>query len=291
MGEHDDRRPDLSGSWSHGPYAVPTGPATWVPPLVARKKRPRRGPVLTAVALAVVLLVGAGLFLFLRDDAFVLDGRYVTEPQAVLDDADRALAGYVEQRHGVRADDSRCWFEATAADGDDVRDSLLCGPVLFVDGYPGRSWLRFPLDATPDGGDVRLAVADLPVDPAPEALADPALLRRPDGGSPATAAGGLEVPPPPRAEPGYSAVGPFAGVTYTAPSVPSRLSGPAAAFTVTGLASPDRSAPATTPGARPRASGSSPSPTRSPGARGSPRPRRPPPTRWTAARRSPWSRR
>ena len=240
MGEHGDQRPaDLAGTWAHGPYATPTGPATWVPPLVPRK-RPHRGPWLTAAALVVVLLVGGALFLSLRDDPVVLDGRYVIEPEAVLADADEALAGYVEERNGVRSDDSRCWFEGQDAEGDDVRSALLCGPVLFVDGDSERSWLRFPLNASPQGGDVRLTVAALPTDPAPERLAEPDLLRRPDGGSPPDDSAGLEVPAPVRAEPGWAAVGPFTGVEYTAPEGPSRLSGPAAAFTVTGLASPDR---------------------------------------------------
>ena len=240
MGEQDDQRPaDLGATWGHGPYAVPTGPATWVPPLVPRKRRPR-GPLLTAAALVVVLLVGAALFLFLREDAVVLDGRYVTDPEAVLADADQALAGYVEERQGVAADDSRCWFQRTDGDGDDVEDWLMCGPVLFVDGDTERSWLRFPLAASLDGGDVRLTVADLPADPDPEELTDPGLLRRPDGGTPPSGSGGLEVPEPPRAEPGYTATGPFPGVEFTPPEGPSRLSGPAAAVTVSGLASPDR---------------------------------------------------
>jgi len=240
VGEHGDQRSaDPTGTWAHGPYAAPTGPATWVPPLVPRKRR-ARGPWLTAAALVVVLLVGGALFLSLRDDPLVLDGRYVVEPAAVLADADEALADYVQERDGARSEDSRCWFEAADAEGDDVGDTLLCGRVLFVDGDADRSWLRFPLSASPQGGDVRVTVAALPTDPEPERLADPGLLRRPDGGSPPEDLAGLQVPPPARAEPGWAAVGPFAGVEYAVPEGPSRLSGPAAAFTVTGLATPDR---------------------------------------------------
>jgi hypothetical protein len=230
--------PDRTSSWTHGPHPAPTGPATWVPPLVQRKRR-LRGPYLVGGALVVVLLIGAGLFLF-RGDPLTLGGRYVTEPEAVLADADEVLAAYVEDRHGVAAEDSGCWFELTDADGDEVRDSLACGPVLFVDGDADRSWLSFPVTTEADGGDVRLTVATLPTDPEPQQRPDPDLLRRPGGGSPPEGAGGLEVPPPPRAEAGWSATGPFPDVSYAEPATPSRLSGPAAAVTITGLAEPER---------------------------------------------------
>jgi hypothetical protein len=186
-----------------------------------------------------VLLVGAGLFLF-RGDPLTLGDRYVVEPEAVLADADEVLAGYVEDRHGVAADDSQCWFELTESDGHEVRDALACGPVLFVDGDVERTWLHFPVTSDVDGGDVRLSVADLPTDPEPDRLADPGLLRRPDGGSPPAGSGGLEVPAPPQADAGWSATGPFDDVSWSAPEGPARLSGPAAAVTVTGLAQPDR---------------------------------------------------
>jgi hypothetical protein len=239
VGEQGEHRPqDPASTWAHGPYATPTGPATFTPPLVQRRRRPR-GPWLVGAALVVVLLVGAGLFLF-RGDPLTLGGRYVTEPEVVLIDADAVLAHYVEQRHGVAADDSRCWFELTDADGHEVRDALQCGPVLFVDGDVDRSWLRFPLTPRPDGGDVRLSVADLPADPAPDRLADPARLLRPGGGTPPSGSGGLEVPAPPLADPGWSATGPFPDLPWTAPEGPARLSGPAAAVTVTGLARPAR---------------------------------------------------
>jgi hypothetical protein len=239
VGEQGEQRPpDLTGTWAQGPYAAPTGPAPWAPPVAPRTKR-LRGPWLVGAALVVVLLVGAGLFLF-RGDPLTLGGRYVTEPEAVLADADEVLAGYVEDRHGVAADDSRCWFELTEPDGHEVREALVCGPVLFVDGDAERTWLRFPVTATTDGGDVRLSVEPLPVDPEPDRLADPDLLRRPEGGSPSGGSGGLEVPAPPQAEPGWSTVGPFADVSWTDPDGAARLSGPAAAVTVTGLAQPDR---------------------------------------------------
>ncbi|WP_299952713.1 hypothetical protein [uncultured Modestobacter sp.] len=222
-----------------GPAVLPTVAPDPVP---AGRRRRSRGPVLTLAALVLVLLGGAALFvvLSLREDPIRFGGDFVVDPAVTLAEADRQLAGYVSGRGGVLAEDGRCWFERVGAESDDVQPTLLCGPALFVDGDPARSWLRFPLTARPAGGDVRLAVAALPVDPSPEQLADPDLLRRPDGGSPPEGSGGLQVPPPARAEPGFSALGPFPGVDYTAPAGPSRLAGPAAAVTVTGLAAPDR---------------------------------------------------
>lgn len=218
-----------------GEHGDPGEAAAETPP---RRRRPVR--LVVTAGLLVALLIAGGVFLLLREDPLTLDGRYVTDPGAVLADADRVLAGYVDDRHGARGEDSRCWFRLRDADGTEVQPELLCGPALFVDGDPDRAWLRFPLRATPDGGDVRLAVADLPVDPAPEALADPDLLRRPGLGGPPSGSGGLQVPEPPRVDPGHVAVGPFPGVEYTPPAGPARLSGPAASVTVTGLASPDR---------------------------------------------------
>jgi hypothetical protein len=85
-----------------------------------------------------------------------------------------------------------------------------------------------------------LTVADEPLDPEPGARPDPDLLRRPDGGSPPEGSGGVAVPEPVRAEPGLRTTGPLAGVGFTAPEGLARLSGPAAAVTITGLARPER---------------------------------------------------
>ena len=239
MGEPGDQRPpDLAGTWAHGPYAAPTGPATSTPPLAQRKKR-LRGPWLVGGALVVVLLVGAGLFLS-RGDPLTLGGRYVSAPEAVLADADDVFAEYAGERHGVTAEDSRCYFELAEAGGHEVRDTLACGPVLFVDGDAERAWLRFPVSASAQGGDVRLSVAALPTDADPSASPDTGLLRRPDGGSPPAGTAGLEVPSPSRAAAGWSTTGPFPDLAFEAPEVTSRLSGPAAAVTVTGLTWADR---------------------------------------------------
>ena len=246
MSEQDQRgqyggqpTPDLSSSWAHGPYDRPTGPATWTPPLVQRKKRSKRPYLVAGAAVLAVLLVVGGV-LFFRGDPIRLDGRDVADPEGVLADADDVLAGYAEERSGVTGDDSRCWFELTGPDSDEVRDALVCGPVLLVDGDPDRSWLRLPVSAETDGDQVRLTV-DSPADDAElEERPDADLLRRPDGGTPPEGSGGLEVPPPPQAEAGWVVGGPFTDVSWTAPAAPARLSGAAVSVTITGLAEPER---------------------------------------------------
>ncbi|MGY1837706.1 MULTISPECIES: hypothetical protein [unclassified Modestobacter] len=206
----------------------------------APRRRRRVDPrLVVAGALVVLLAIGAGVLLVLRGTPLTVDGRYVTAPAAVLADADRRLTDYVDQRAGARGPDTRCWFQRIDPDDTEIARELLCGPVLFVGGDPGRSWLRFPLTATPTGGDVRLRPAGLPADPEPQALGDADLLVRPDGDSPSPGTGGLRVPEVPRAEPGFTAVGPFPVLPWAAPPGPARLSGPAASVTVTGLATPE----------------------------------------------------
>lgn len=229
---------DGDGEVRAGP-PTPSGAADVTPsPAGCRRPRPI-GSVLSA-ALLVVLLAGAGLFALLREDPLTFGGRYVADPGAVLAEADRVFTDHVAQRQGVRSAESRCWFQLQDADGAEVRPALLCGPALFVDGQDDASWLRFPLTGSPAGGDVQLSVAALPADPDPAPLTDRELLRRPDGGQPPRGTGGLTAPAVPQAAPGYTAVGPFPDVSWAEPGGPARLSGPAAAVTVTGLAQPDR---------------------------------------------------
>ena len=93
-------------------------------------------------------------------------GRDVVEPAAVLARAAKALAGYVEERNGARGEDTRCWFQLRDAEGTEVRDALACGPVLFDDGDPERTWLSFPVRVSGrNGEDVQLSVADEPAGP------------------------------------------------------------------------------------------------------------------------------
>jgi hypothetical protein len=229
----------VGGDGEERPGPPASDPAAAEPPVTGRR-RPRPVGTILSAALLVVLLGGAGLFALLREDPFTYGGRYVTDPGAVLAEADRVFTDHVAARQGVQSAQSRCWFQLADAAGSEVRPDLLCGPALFVDGQDDASWLRFPLTGTPAGGDVRLSVAALPADPAPEPLTDRELLRRPDGGEPPRGTGGLTAPAVPQAAPGHTAMGPFPDVTYREPAGPARLSGPAAAVTVTGLAQPDR---------------------------------------------------
>jgi hypothetical protein len=202
--------------------------------------RQRRRPLVAAICLLLASVVVGSLALLLRDAPVTVDGRDVADPPAVLATAEDSLDAHVRARHGARGEDTRCWFHLQDAEGSDVRDALLCGPVLFVDGDPTRSWLRFPVTATRRDDDVVLTVAREPLDPEPGPRPDADLLRRPGGGSPPAGSGGVAVPEPIRAEPGLRTTGPLPGVALTAPAGPARRAGPSAAVTVTGLAQPDR---------------------------------------------------
>ena len=222
-----------AGAWNPA-----TGPAPWA---VQPSRRSRRKPVLIgAAAVLVLLLVGGGLFLLLRGADITYDGRTVAEPQQVLDDAEGKFASYAQSRNGATSDQSSCWFERTTADGSDVRDAVLCGPVLFVDGDPSAAYLPFPITPSTGSGDVTFTVADEPGDPEPQALPDPDLLVSPDGSTPPDGSGDVEVPQPPQAASDYSADGPVDGVDLTAPDGPATLSGAAAKVQVTGVAEADR---------------------------------------------------
>jgi hypothetical protein len=129
-----------------------------------RRARPRRA-LLVAAGVVLALGVGGSLVLLLRDAPVTVDGRDVVEPGAVLATAADHLDRYVRGRNGARGEDTRCWFHLQDAGGSDVRDALVCGPALFVDGDPERSWLRFGVTVVREDGDVRLTVADEPVSP------------------------------------------------------------------------------------------------------------------------------
>ncbi|MPQ98677.1 hypothetical protein GB931_12260 [Modestobacter sp. I12A-02628] len=210
----------------------------WVPP-IATPRRSKRPLLIGLAAVVVLALVAGGLFLLLRPDSPTWDGRTIAQPESVLSDAEQALTAYAEERNGVTNDSSACWFEETG-DGSDVRDSAVCGPVLFVDGDPEQAYLRFGLTADDGSGDARLTVSDEPESPDPSALPNSELLTRPDGRTPPDGAGGLEVPTAPAADPGAVLAGPFEDLDFTEPTGPATLVGPAAAITVTGLARPDR---------------------------------------------------
>lgn len=56
-------------------------------------------------------------------------GQGIAEPEATLEDAERAVDPVVEDRNGAQDDDTRCYF-ALPADDDvkDVEDQLRCAP-------------------------------------------------------------------------------------------------------------------------------------------------------------------
>ncbi|MEI4270295.1 hypothetical protein TEK04_01045 [Klenkia sp. LSe6-5] len=226
-------RPGPAGAWDPA-----SGPAPWA---VQPTRRRSRKPLLIGVAALVVLaLVGTGLWFLLRGADITYAGRTVAEPQRVLDEAGSTLDSYAEGRGGAVSDDSACWFQTLSADTTDVRDAVVCGPVLFVDGNPSAAWLDFPVTPSTGSGDVTFEVSAEPADPEPRPLEDADLLVRPDGATPPEGAGDLEVPQPPQADPGFSAEGPFDDVDLVAPDGPATLSGAAARVTVTGVAETER---------------------------------------------------
>ncbi|QNG36318.1 hypothetical protein F1C76_06710 [Geodermatophilaceae bacterium NBWT11] len=232
-------QPGGSSSSAAGGWSPQGGqPAPWTAQPATRSSR--KPLVIGGAVLLVALLVAGGLFFFLRGGDFTYAGRTVTEPEKVLTDGESAIDAYVSSRNGASSDDTACFYRYLDADTTDVQDDLVCGPVLFVDGDTEAQYLQLPVTPSAGSGDVTLEVAAEPSDPEPQPIGDRELLSRPDGSSPPDGAGGLEVPEPQRAEPGYTAEGPFDDVTLEAPSGPAVLAGPAARVTVTEVGETDR---------------------------------------------------
>lgn len=203
------------------------------------KKSNRKLFAIIAAILALVL-VGGGLFFFLSGEDITYEGRDIVEPEKVLGDAESRLDGIVEARNGALNDQTSCYFVVKNADTTDIEDRLVCGPVLFVDGDQGQSYLTFPLEGSAGDGDARLAVAAEPDSPEPAALASPDLLRRPDGNTPPEGSGGLAVPEPPRAEAGTFTVIPSEGTDLESTPATARIGSPTMSIDLTAIGEPER---------------------------------------------------
>jgi uncharacterized protein DUF2510 len=169
----------------------------------------RRRPVVIAVCAA--LLAGgltAGWFAVHKSssNSFTFDGKAVDDPSATLVQAERSVDAIVAGRHGVKSPDTRCYFAvpdtpAKGAKKTDVDSALRCGPVLFVDGDPARTYLTYPLNSTPgNGGSVKLTASARPINTQPGLPPLGFELRRPDEQSTPTGSA-LAVPPPQPARP------------------------------------------------------------------------------------------
>lgn len=163
-------------------------------------RTPARRRLLAGSGLVALALV-VGALLVLRDGAPDLEwrGRDIEQPGDTLEEAEAILETLVDERHGARHDDTRCYFGVAQGQSDQVDDQLRCGPVLFVDGDPDEPYLSFPLTASDAETGVRLTVGDRPVDPDPAAVPADVDLVRHDGKHPPDGAGGLEPPEPPPA--------------------------------------------------------------------------------------------
>lgn len=177
------------------------------PTVRSRSRRRRRSPLraLALIGLVIVLLAAATVVVIRHlSHPLTYDGRRITNPSQVLAQAGANVRAIVGQRHGVDNSSTRCYFvqPARPAPGtktSDVGSTILCGPVLFVDGTIGQEYLRFGLHSTQtSNGEVTLTAAHTPVSDQPAALPRGYVLKRPDGLHPSRNST-LSVPPPPPA--------------------------------------------------------------------------------------------
>jgi hypothetical protein len=181
---------------------------SWAQPWGAPPVRHSRIPLIVGLVavLAAGLIVG-GYFLFRGSSSptFTFDSKAIDSPDKPLQQTDAALRSLVASRHGAQGKDTRCYYAlrtrpAQGAVKTDIDDSIWCGPVLFVDGDPGKQYLRFPLNSRPSaGGKVTLTPSGQPIADDPEPVPSGLALKRPDRATPPSGAGGLSVPAPPPA--------------------------------------------------------------------------------------------
>ncbi|WP_375498794.1 DUF2510 domain-containing protein [uncultured Jatrophihabitans sp.] len=177
-------------------------PWAGAPAPVASKKR--RNILIAAVV--AVALIAAGLVALLvlpGDDApsITYQGNSIKDAAAVLSSAESSVTKTVSARHGVKSNDTRCYFVQAEkpADGtkkSDVDSSLSCGPVLFVDGNTAQEYLPVRLTAATSGGKAVLTPQSSLDSVDPSSVRSGYKLVRPDGETAPSGNGGLKVPQP-----------------------------------------------------------------------------------------------
>ncbi|HZC73957.1 MAG TPA: DUF2510 domain-containing protein [Jatrophihabitans sp.] len=185
-------------------------PAAWQPQWQTPppQRRRRRTPLILAVV--AIAAVAAGVLTWQlwpqTKPQITYEGKSVAAPDRVLTKAEAVLRDYVRQQHGATNGTTRCYFSkptkpAADAKQSDVTTTLLCGPVLFVDGNTAYPYveMRLTTDDATTTGPVTLTPPHSLSDVHPEALAADVLLVRPDGKTAPSGAGGLTVPDPPPA--------------------------------------------------------------------------------------------
>jgi len=194
-------------------WTPPTAPvqAQWPapdwtpPPPPPRRSRRRRIALLALVAgLVAAGLTAGGLVLFgSSSPALTFQGKHIDHPERVLAATETKVRATVHDRHGALDNNTRCYFArpkqpAAGANKNDVDTALRCGPVLFVDGDTGRTFLSYTLSAANSGGSVTLTAADNPSSDEPAAVPTTVDLVRPDRKA-APRTNTLSVPQPPPA--------------------------------------------------------------------------------------------
>lgn len=165
----------------------------------------RRFAIRLMAVCVIGVLVGAGWLVLKPQLSRQLSsyGAPVANAAQVLSQAEHAMDSEVLARHGARGHGARCYFGSDSPSGGDlpaaIGDRMLCGPVLFVDGDPGRPFLSYDLLATPtDDGRMRLAVDSAAVDADSPDPRPASQLIRPDGKLP-PATDRFSMPRPPAA--------------------------------------------------------------------------------------------
>lgn len=171
-------------------------------------RRRNRVPLIVGLVAVVAAGLSVGSYFLFRGSSsptFTFGGKAIESPDTPLQQAAADMRSLVASRHGAQSKDTRCYYAQRAEPTEgtpksDIDDSIWCGPVLFVDGDPGKQYLRFPFNSqSAGGGNVTLTPSGQPVSDDPEALPSEFTLTRPDNAAPPSGAAGLTVPAPPPA--------------------------------------------------------------------------------------------
>ena len=200
------QQPTQSGGY-YGAQAGYDPSAGYPPPTPPARSHKRRNLIIAGVT--VVVLAGAGVATWQlwpsSSPSLTYAGKAIKNADATLSSAEASVQKVVTARHGTSSKDTRCYFAkpdtpAQGAKKTDIEDSLICGPVLFVDGDAKQEYLSLALTNTAAKGDAVLSAAAPTTASQPRALPDDATLVRPDGEAPPNGNGGLSVPKPPPAK-------------------------------------------------------------------------------------------
>lgn len=182
-------------------------PQPWQPTPPAR--RSRKKPLLLAGGVVVLLVAGLVTWLVWPSSAapsITWKGKAIASAGDVLSKAESSVASLVDNRHGAKSADTRCYFvqpdeQPSGAKKTDVQDKLLCGPVLFIDGNPQEAYLPVGLtDAGTKGGKQQLTAQSSLSGVDNQAVPDNVKLVRPDKKAAPDGNGGLKLPTPPPAD-------------------------------------------------------------------------------------------